>query len=142
MDEVYFVNSFILERARKRVQALGFFKKVALKKKTGSSLDRVVITVEVIEDDTRNLAFGAGYSTSEGIVGDIAVTERNLFGNGQALRVKLTGSAMSFQAELGFTEPRLLGSNFAGGFDLFYRNNDYTTQSSFKSQRVGVDLRL
>ena len=136
------VNAFILERARKRVQALGFFKKVSLKRKTGSSPDRVIITVEVIEDDTRNLSFGAGYSTSEGIVGDIAVTERNLFGNGQALRVKLTGSAMRFQAELGFTEPRLLGSNFAGGFDLFYRNTDYTTQSSFKSQRVGGDLRL
>jgi outer membrane protein insertion porin family len=136
------VNAVILERARKRVQALGFFKKVTLKKKTGRSLDRVVITVEVVEDDTRNLSFGAGYSTSEGIVGDIAVAERNLFGNGQALRVKLTGSAMRLQAEVGFTEPRLLGSNFAGGFDIFYRNTDYTTQSSYKSQRVGGALRL
>jgi outer membrane protein insertion porin family len=136
------VNAFILERARKRVQALGFFKKVTLKKKTGSSSDRVIITVEVVEDDTRNLAFGAGYSTSEGIVGDISVTERNLFGNGQALRVKLTGSAVRFQAEVGFTEPHLLGSNFAGGFDLFYKDTDYTTQSSYKSQRLGGDLRL
>jgi outer membrane protein insertion porin family len=136
------VNSFILERARKRVQAIGFFKKVTLKKKPGASQDRVVIIVEVVEDDTRNLSFGAGYSTSEGLVGDIAITERNLFGNGQALRVKLTGSAMRLQAELGFTEPRLLGSNFAGGFDLFYRDTDYTTQSSYKSQRVGGDLRL
>jgi outer membrane protein insertion porin family len=136
------VNAFILERARKRIQALGFFKKVTLKKKTGSSHDRVVVTVEVIEGDTRNLAFGAGYSTSEGIVGDISVTERNLLGNGQALRVKLTGSAMRLQAELGFTEPRLLGSNFAGGFDLFYKDTDYTTQSSFKSQKAGASLRL
>ena len=96
----------------------------------------------MIEDDTRNISFGAGYSTSEGIVGDIAVSERNLFGNGQALRVKLTGSTMRFQAELGFTEPRLFGSNYAGGFDVFYKDTDYTTQSSFKSQRVGGDLRL
>src|SRR5262249_5832075 len=99
------VNAFILERARKRIQALGFFKKVTLKKKNGASPDRVVIIVEVVEDDTRNLSFGAGYSTSEGTVGDIQVSERNLFGNGQSLRVKLTGSAMRLQAELGFTEP-------------------------------------
>ncbi len=46
------VNAFILERARKRVQALGFFKKVTLKKKTGSSFDRVITPVEVVEDDT------------------------------------------------------------------------------------------
>ena len=126
------INAFILERARKRIQALGFFKKVTLKKKTGASHDRVVVTVVVIEDDSRNLAFGAGYSTSEGIVGDISVSERNLLGNGQALRVKLAGSATRLQAELGFTEPRLLGSNFAGGFDLFYKDTDYTAQSSFK----------
>ena len=49
---------------------------------------------------------------------------------------------MRLQAELGFTEPRLFGSNYAGGFDVFYRDTDYTTQSSFKSQKVGGDLRL
>jgi outer membrane protein insertion porin family len=136
------VNPFILERGRKRVQALGFFKKVAVKKKPGSKPDTIVVTVEVVEDDTRNLAFGAGYSTSEGIVGDVSVIEHNLFGNGQSLRLKLAGSAERFQADIGFTEPHLLGSNFAGGFDLFYKDLDYTRQASYKSQRVGGDLRL
>jgi outer membrane protein insertion porin family len=136
------VNAFVLERGRKRVQALGFFKKVTLKKKRGSKPDSIVVTVEVVEDDTRNLSFGAGYSTSEGIVGDISVIERNLFGNGQSLRLKLAGSFERFQADIGFTEPRLLGSNFAGGFDLFYKDVDYTTEASYKSQRIGGDLRL
>jgi outer membrane protein insertion porin family len=124
------------------VQALGFFKKVTVKKKRGAKPDNVVVTVEVVEEDTRNLSFGAGYSSSEGIVGDVAVVERNLFGNGQSLRLKLAGSFERFQADIGFTEPHLLGSNFAGGFDLFYKDVDYTTQASYKSQRVGGDLRL
>jgi outer membrane protein insertion porin family len=98
--------------------------------------------VEVVEDDTRNLSFGVGYSTSEGIVGDVSVIERNLLGNGQSLRVKLSGSATRLQAELGFTEPHLLGSNFAGGFDLFYKDINYTTQASYKAQKIGGDLRL
>ena len=136
------VNAFVLERGRKRVQALGFFKKVTLKKKPGSRPNSVVVTVEVVEDDARHFAFGAGYSTSEGIVGDISVVDRNLFGNGQSLRVKLAGSAARLQAELGFTEPHLLGSNFAGGFDLFYKDLDHTRQASYKSQRIGGNLRL
>jgi outer membrane protein insertion porin family len=136
------VNAVILERGRKRVQALGFFKNVTLRKKQGSSADSVVITVEVVEDDTRNLSFGVGYSTSEGIVGDVSVIERNLLGNGQSLRLKLSGSATRLQAELGFTEPHLLGSNFAGGFDLFYKDINYTTQASYKAQKIGGDLRL
>jgi outer membrane protein insertion porin family len=136
------VNPYVLERGRKRVQALGFFKKVAVKKKPGSKPDSIVVTVEVIEDETRNLSFGAGYSTSEGIVGDISVVEHNLFGNGQSLRLKLAGSAERFQADIGFTEPRLFGSNFAGGFDLFYKDTDYTRQASYKSQSAGGRLRV
>ena len=35
------------------------------------------------------MAFGVGYSMTEGVVGDISIAERNLFGNGQSLRLKL-----------------------------------------------------
>jgi outer membrane protein insertion porin family len=135
------INAVLLERGRKRVQALGFFKSVTLKRKPGSSRDRVIVIVEVVEDDTRNLSFGVGYSTSEGIIGDVSVAERNLFGNGQTLRLKLAGSTTRFQAELGFTEPHLFGSNFSGGFDLFYKDIDYTRQASYKAQKVGGTLR-
>src|SRR5581483_579855 len=135
------VNAFLIERGRKRVQRLGFFKSVALHKQPGSGPDKVVLTIEVVEDDTKNVSFGVGYSTTEGIVGDIALSERNLFGNGQTASVKLAGSLTRLQAELGFTEPHFLGSNVAAGFDLFYKDIDYTTQASYKSQKVGGDLR-
>jgi outer membrane protein insertion porin family len=136
------VNAVVLERGRKRVQALGFFKKVTLTRKPGSQPDRIIVTVAVVEDDARNLSFGAGYSTSEGIVGDISVVDHNLFGNGQSLRAKLAGSAVRFQADIGFTEPHLFGTNVAGGFDLFYKDLDYSNQASYKSQRIGGALRL
>jgi outer membrane protein insertion porin family len=135
------VNAFLIERGRKRVLALGFFKSVAVKKQPGSAPDKVVISIEVVEDETTNLAFGVGYSTTEGIVGDISLTERNLFGNGQWLRLKLAGSLSRLQADIGFTEPHFLGSNVAAGFDLFYKNIDFTDQASYKSQRIGGTLR-
>jgi outer membrane protein insertion porin family len=88
-----------------------------------------------------DLGFGVGYSTTEGIVGDISLVERNLFGNGQWLRLKLAGSLTRMQADIGFTEPHFLGSNVAAGFDLFYKDIDYTDQASYKSQRIGGTLR-
>ncbi len=136
------VNAFQLERARKRVQALGFFKSVALKRKVGSAPDRIAVTVEVVEDDTRSVSFGIGYSLTYGVVGDIALTERDLFGNGQKLTIKLSGGATTLQAEAGFTEPHLLDSNFSAGFDLFYRDLDFTTEASYKTQRIGGDVRV
>ena len=136
------VNRFILERGRKRVQALGFFKKVTIRKRTGTRPDSVIVTVEVVEDDARNLSFGVGLSSSEGVVGDVSLVDRNLFGNGQTLGVKIAGSAVRLQAEIGFTEPHLLDTNFSGGFDIFWKDTDYTTQASYKSQKIGGDLRL
>ena len=35
----------------------------------------------------RELAFGAGYSSAEGVIGDISVAERNGMGEGQWLRL-------------------------------------------------------
>src|SRR5262245_6103240 len=136
------VNSFLIERGRKRVRALGFFKNVEVTHKTGSAPDQVVLTVEVVEDDSNNLSFGVGYSMAEGVVGDISLTERNLLGNGQFLRLNLAGSMTRLQADIGFTEPRFLGSNVAAGFDLFYKDVDYTTQASYKSLKMGGSLRL
>ena len=46
------------------------------------------------------------------------------------------------QAEAGFTEPRFLGTDLAAGFDIFYKDVDYTRQSSYKTQKIGGDVRL
>jgi outer membrane protein insertion porin family len=100
------------------------------------------VTVAVEEQETAELSFGGGYSTTEGIIGDIAWTERNLFGRGQYLRLKLAGSQSRFQADVAFTEPRFLGSNTSAGFDLFYKDVDYSKQASYKSLKAGGVLRL
>jgi outer membrane protein insertion porin family len=136
------VNAFLIERGRKRVRALGFFKSVDVTHKTGSAPDQTVLTIEVVEDESNNLSFGVGYSMAEGVAGDISLTERNFLGNGQWLRLNLAGSLTRLQADIGFTEPRFLGTNLAAGFDLFYKDVDYTTQASYQSQKIGGTLRL
>jgi outer membrane protein insertion porin family len=136
------VNAFLIERARARVQATGFFKKVAVKPTRGSAPDRAHLTLEVVEDETGTFGVGGGYSSVEGLVGDVGWTERNLFGNGQTLRFKVAGSASRLQADVGFTEPNFLDSNVAAGFDLFYKDIDFTKQASYMSRRVGGTARL
>lgn len=136
------VNGFLVRRAVDRVRRLGFFKSVDIKQKKGSSDDKVILTVEVVEEETIDLSFGAGYSSSEGIVGDVSVTERNLLGNGQWLQLKLAGSFTRFQADVGFTEPRFLGTRMAAGFDLLYKDQDFSKESSYKLQKAGGKVRL
>jgi outer membrane protein insertion porin family len=135
-------NQLMVDRAKKRLQALGLFKSVEIKRRAGSAQDRVILDVEIVEQPTGELSFGAGYSTNEGLIGDISISERNLMGNGQFLRLKLGGSADRIQIDLSFTEPRFLDRNIAAGFDLFHKDVDQTATSGFKSRKSGGGLRL
>ena len=135
-------NPLLVDRAKKRLESLGLFKSVKVTRTPGSSSDRVNLDVIVEEQSTGELSFGAGYSTSEGVIGDVSITERNLLGNGQFLRLKLSGSLERFQIDLSFTEPRFLGMNLAAGFDLFHKEVDQSSTSGFKSRKTGATLRL
>jgi len=135
-------NPLLVDRAEKRLKSLGFFKSVTVKRRPGSAPDRVSLDVELVEQSTGELSFGAGYSTSEGVIGDISITERNLLGNGQFLRLKLGGSLERLQVDLSFTEPRFLDYNIAAGFDLFHKEVDQRSQSGFRSRKTGGSLRL
>ena len=135
-------NPLMVDRAKKRLQGLGFFKSVDVKRRPGSAQDRVILDVEVLEQPTGELSFGAGYSTNEGVIGDISLTERNLLGNGQFLRLRLSGSIERLQVDLSFTEPRFLDRNLAAGFDLFHKDVNQTRQGSFRNRKTGGSARL
>jgi outer membrane protein insertion porin family len=135
-------NPLMVDQAKKRLKSLGLFKSVEVQRRPGSAQDRVTLDVELVEQSTGELSFGAGYSTAEGVIGDISITERNLLGNGQFLRLQLSGSLERLQVNLSFTEPRFLDRNMAAGFDVFHKEVDQTSQSGFKSRRTGGGVRL
>ena len=135
-------NRLLVEAARRRLRALGFFKTVDIDTEPGSAPDRVVIDVKVVEQPTGELSFGLGYSTSEGVIGDISVTERNLLGKGQYVRLGFSGSLQRAQVDFSFTEPHFLDRNMAAGFDIFYKEVDLTQEASFQERDAGGDIRV
>jgi outer membrane protein insertion porin family len=135
-------NRLLVEAARKRLRALGFFKTVEVETNPGSSPDRVIVVVKVQEQPTGELSFGAGYSTSEGVIGDISITERNLMGKGQYVRLGFSGSLERAQVDFSFTEPYFLDRNLAAGFDLFHKEVDLSNVASFSQRSTGGNLRL
>jgi outer membrane protein insertion porin family len=135
-------NPLMVDKAKQRLKNLGYFKNVEIKRRPGSAPDRVVLDVEVTEQSTGELSFGAGYSTSEGVIGDVSITERNLLGRGQFLRLSLSGSFTRMQVDLSFTEPRFLDRNLAAGFDLYDKMVMVTTYQQYASRTTGGSLRL
>ena len=135
-------NRLLVEAARKRLRALGFFKSVEIETEPGSAPDRVILVVTVVEQPTGELSFGAGYSTTEGVIGDVSITERNLMGKGQYVRLGFSGSLERAQVDFSFTEPNFLDRNMAAGFDLFHKQVDLRDVASFRQRDTGGNLRV
>ncbi len=135
-------NASKMRRARKRIRNLGFFERVDVKNVPGSKPDKTVLQVKVRERSTGEISFGAGFSSSVGLLGDIGIRERNLLGRGQDLLLKTTIAAESSQIDLQFTEPYFLDRKLAAGVDLFRTTRDLQDESSFERKSLGAGLRL
>ncbi|MDR7426459.1 MAG: BamA/TamA family outer membrane protein [Armatimonadota bacterium] len=97
-----------------RLFETGLFESVQARPQPGSTPEAAVIEIEVKEARTGELSFGAGYSTTEGLTGQIAYRERNWRGRAQtvALRAERGFSPTATQAAkftfvLSFREPFL-----------------------------------
>ena len=134
-------NTAKLQRTEQRLNNLGYFEKVDVKNEQGSAPDKTVVNVDVKEKSTGEINLGAGYSTTDGVLGDFGIAEHNLLGRGQDLRTNFTLAARRRQAQLSFTEPYFLDRELAAGFDIYRTYVDFTRQSSYVSDTEGFKLR-
>lgn len=134
-------NRELVDRSRTRIRALGFFQDVTIKNSTGSRPDKTSLDVAVTETSTGELSVGAGYSSSYSFIGEMAYTERNLFGRGQYLRASVAASTISKQFQLSFTEPWFMDRPLAAGVDLYKWVTQYN-QADYRSDVTGVSFRF
>jgi outer membrane protein insertion porin family len=135
-------NRSMVVRGRTSIQDLGFFSAVEVTTAPGSSPDKVVLNINVVETSTGEYGASAGYSTSDGILGEVSLTERNFLGRGQYLRAAIGASQSGRTFDFSFTEPRFMGLKVAAGFDAYHRISDETTSSFYGSQSTGGQVRF
>ena len=80
-------NKFLVRRSVEKVYNLGYFDDVNVRLLEGSTPDKVVIEIDVLEHKTGTITLGAGYSDSDGFVGIVEVGEDNLRGTGDKIKV-------------------------------------------------------
>jgi outer membrane protein insertion porin family len=136
-------NASKLKRSKQRIESLDFFNKVDIKNERNENPDRVDINVGVEEKSTGELTFGAGFSSSEGAIGDVSIRERNFLGKGQDTRLGFVAASSRQQVDFSFTEPYFMGREIAAGIDLFMieRSRSSYSNLTFDSSQTGVTLR-
>ena len=140
-------NRALVDRAERRLKNLNFFKSVKITNEPGSAPDRVVLNVELEEQSTGDFSIMGGYSTAEGWLAQMSVSERNLLGTGRYGKIALTYGEFVRGAEFSFVEPYFLDQRLAAGLDLFAKQTlansylSYGTESYGGALKFGIALR-
>jgi outer membrane protein insertion porin family len=135
-------NRGLIDAAERRLKQLPPFKSVKITTEDGSTPDRVVLNVAVEEQQTGDLAFSGGYSTSLGVIGEVSVSERNFLGRGQYVKVSVALGQYLRSGSVSFVEPYLLGNRLSLGVDLFYRDVLPNTTQSYGGQSYGGAIKV
>lgn len=134
-------NRVMVDRAERRLKNLGYFKSVRITNEPGSAPDRIILNVDVEEQLTGEFSIAAGYSTADGVLGELTIGEKNFLGRGQYVRTSLQYGERTKGIEFSFTEPYFMDYRLAVGFDLFYKETQPSTYISYGVDTIGTTLR-
>ena len=135
-------NRALVDRAERRLKNLDFFKEVKITTEPGSSSDRVILNVQLEEKSTGDFSVSGGYSTTDGALAEVSVSERNFLGRGLFAKASVTYGQYARGVSLSFVEPYLLDYRVALGLDVFYREQLANNYISYGTKTVGFSPRL
>jgi outer membrane protein insertion porin family len=134
-------NRALIDRAERRIKNLNYFKNVKITNEPGSAPDRVVINVDVEEQPTGDFSVQGGYSTANGWLAEVSITERNLLGTGRFARASVTYGQFVRGVELSYAEPYFLDYRTSMGIDLFAKQTLASTYLSYGTESIGGTLK-
>ncbi|HEY8924010.1 MAG TPA: outer membrane protein assembly factor BamA, partial [Polyangia bacterium] len=109
----------LLDYSKRRVNALGYFEKVDISTRRGTTDNMMEVNVEVSERPTGTFQIGAGFSSVENFIAQAQISQNNFFGRGQLLTVQAQLSSLRQLFLLQFQDLYFLDTNWTFGFNLF-----------------------
>ncbi|PYO57334.1 MAG: outer membrane protein assembly factor BamA [Candidatus Rokuibacteriota bacterium] len=128
-----------LARARQKLVNLNYFDTVNTTTAPGSAKDKIIVNIDVTEKPTGIFSLGGGYSSQDGIIGTLNLSQNNFLGRGWIVSLRLVGGGKVQNGTLGFTEPWLFDRPLSAGFDLFNNRRVFT---DYTANSLGGDVRF
>jgi len=135
-------NKTLIDHAERRLKNLNYFKTVKIARQPGSVSDRVVLDVEVVEQSTGDFSIAGGYSTTDGLLAEVKVGDRNFLGSGKAVSASVTYGQYARGIDLSASEPYFLGSRVSVGIELYGRQNQASPYQSYGSDIYGATMQF
>lgn len=139
LNEGQTFSAAMMKRSYERLNNLGYFEKVDLNPKPRPEEQVVDLDVNVKEKNTGFLTLGGGYSSTDGMLAMVDITQTNLFGGGQYLKWKGEIGTRMKNAELSYRDPWFMDEKMAFGATLYKNSREY---GDYDRKSKGIDLTL
>ena len=142
-------NTVKVDASKERLKNLGYFSKIDATPEPTAIPNRRDIALQLEEQRTGNVTFGAGFSSIDSLMGFAEVSQGNfdLFnwpsftGAGQKARLRVQIGLKRQDYILSLAEPWFLDQRLLLGWDLFHTQSSYLS-TEFTEERTGTSLRL
>lgn len=117
-----------LIRTRNNIYNLGFFEQdIRFNYTPINASGDIDLEIKVIDKSSGMANGGVGYNSQDKFVGQLSISQNNLFGNNWSsnLSWEFGGSTQNF--EFGFTNPNLLDTDVLLGTSLYYTKKDWSS---------------
>jgi outer membrane protein insertion porin family len=130
-----------VRQAAERIRALGYFVDAQVDAQPGSAGDQVVVNVDVEEQPTGKLSFGASYGAQSGVALTLGFSETNFLGRGQSLSANISNGTDNRDISLSFAEPAFLGRDLKFKFGAYYKTTDQQ-DAKYNTSNIGLTTGL
>lgn len=138
-----------IDLSKKRLERLGYFSDVNVETPAvPGTADQVDVNYDVTEKSTGSIMFGAGLSSSEGVVLGVTVNQANFLGTGNRVAASINTGKVNKTYSLSYTDPYFTADGVSRGFDIYRKDvnssslniGSYDTSSYGAGVRFGVPL--
>ena len=134
-----------INRSKERLIRTQYFSDVNVQTPSvPSTADQVDVNIKVTEQSTGSIQFGAGLSSSEGVVFGVTVNQNNLFGTGNRGVLQVNTGRVNTVYSLSYTDPYFTADGVSRGFDIYKRDVDTSSLNiaPYQTRSLGEGLRF
>jgi outer membrane protein insertion porin family len=138
-----------INRSKERITRTDFFSDVNVETPAvPGTADQVDLNISVTEKSTGSVQFGAGLSSSEGVVFGITVNQNNFLGTGNRVSAQVNTGKVNTTYSLSYTDPYFTPDGVSRGIDVYRRDvntsslsiGSYNTSSYGGGVRFGIPI--
>lgn len=137
LDEGDVFDASALKRSYERINNLQFFETVDISPRPKVEEKIVDLDVKVKEKPTGFLSIGGGYSSVDKFIGMADITQGNLFGKGQYIKLRGELGGRSSFYELSFRDPWFMDKPLSFGTSIYRTTRKYT---DFDKKSTGFEV--